>query len=499
VGTTRTAGRRAVPRTRRAVIAAAAAVACLSGTVAIAAGVPGAPASAGAAVAPNDLTSVEGLYASDLVARINAERAARSTAAVPLPALQVDPGLEATAQAWSAQMAATGIVSDPPLTGCGVPLCIFAANSGETGFGYWPGDGSDGMNSSYMASAGHRENMLGAAYENVGVGVTCSGSRAWTVEIFGYPAADMGAAGARQGAQNATEGNPVPPDPVVAGAPSGDPVYCPGQTVGPGSEVTAAGGQYPYPFAVSQVNGQAVVGMASTPDGGGYWVAKADGSVAIHGDAGQHGSMQDQPLDAPIAHIVATPDGGGYWLVAADGGIFSFGDAPFYGSMGGRALNAPVVDMAPTPDGRGYWLVASDGGIFAFGDAAFEGSMGGAPLNQPVVGMVPDRATGGYWLVATDGGVFSFDAPFYGSTGSLVLNQPVNGIAATTDDRGYWFVASDGGLFAFGDAPFRGSAASLPLVAPVVGMATDPSTGGYWLVATDGGIFSFGAPFFGSG
>ena len=143
----------------------------------------------------------------------------------------------------------------------------------------------------------------------------------------------------------------------------------------------------------------ATVGMASTPDGNGYWIADAAGEVRTEGDAGFYGSMAGQALNAPIAHIVATPDGHGYWLVASDGGTFAFGDAPFYGSMAGYALNRPIVDIAPTPDGRGYWLVASDGGIFAFGDAVFHGSMGGTPLNAPVVGMAadPSPAATGWW------------------------------------------------------------------------------------------------------
>jgi hypothetical protein len=242
----------------------------------------------------------------------------------------------------------------------------------------------------------------------------------------------------------------------------------------------------------------AVVGIASTPDGGGYWVASATGGVEQFGDAAFFGSMAGRTLNAPINHIVATPDGRGYWLVAADGGTFSFGDAGFYGSMGGRILNAPVVDIAPTPDGRGYWLVASDGGIFAFGDAAFHGSMGGQHLNRPVVGIAADPATGGYWEVATDGGIFAFGAPFHGSTGALSLNKPVNGMAATGDGNGYWFVASDGGIFAFGDAAFRGSVGNVHLNAPIVGMAADVPSGGYWLVGSDGGVFTGGAPFLGS-
>ncbi|HWE71171.1 MAG TPA: hypothetical protein VG205_12435 [Acidimicrobiales bacterium] len=245
--------------------------------------------------------------------------------------------------------------------------------------------------------------------------------------------------------------------------------------------------------------GATAVGMAATPDGGGYWLAWSDGDVTTHGDAPSYGNASTLALTQPITHIVATPDGGGYWLVAADGGTFAFGTAGFYGSMGGIPLNKPVVDMAPTSDGKGYWLVASDGGIFAFGDAVFRGSMGGRPLNKPVVGIAADTATGGYWLVASDGGIFAIGAPFFGSTGALSLNQPVNGMAVTPTNKGYLFVASDGGIFAFGDAAFHGSTGSLTLNKPIVGLSIDPATGGYWLVGSDGGIFAFGAPFFGAG
>jgi hypothetical protein len=50
-------------------------------------------------------------------------------------------------------------------------------------------------------------------------------------------------------------------------------------------------------------------------------------------------------LNRPIVGMASTADGGGYWLVASDGGIFSFGDAAFDGSMGGAPLNRPIVGM----------------------------------------------------------------------------------------------------------------------------------------------------------
>ena len=75
--------------------------------------------------------------------------------------------------------------------------------------------------------------------------------------------------------------------------------------------------------------------------------------------------MGGQTLNEPIVGMAATPDGGGYWLVVSDGGVFNFGDAGFYGSMGGQPLNRPIVGMAPTADGLGYWLVASTAGSSA--------------------------------------------------------------------------------------------------------------------------------------
>ena len=118
-------------------------------------------------------------------------------------------------------------------------------------------------------------------------------------------------------------------------------------------------------------------------------------------------------LAAPVVGIAATPDGGGYWLVGRDGGVFSFGDAVFHGSPGGRRLAAPVVGMAATRDGGGYWLVACRrrGVQLRRRRLPRLGSPGSSsPL--PIVGIAATPDGGGYWLVGSDGGVFSFgDAP----------------------------------------------------------------------------------------
>jgi hypothetical protein len=223
-------------------------------------------------------------------------------------------------------------------------------------------------------------------------------------------------------------------------------------------------------------------------------LAARDGGVFAYGTAPFEGSMGGQKLNAPIVGVATTPDGEGYWLVASDGGVFAFGDASFKGSMGGQHLNAPIVGITPTRNGQGYWLVAADGGVFAFGNAGFHGSMGGQHLNAPVVGAAATDH-GGYWLVASDGGVFSFGgAAFYGSAGGTRLNAPVTGVADTPDGRGYWLVGSDGGVFTYGDAAYFGSVPGQGIIGqpPIVGITSTPTGSGYWLAGANGAVYTYG-------
>jgi hypothetical protein len=217
-----------------------------------------------------------------------------------------------------------------------------------------------------------------------------------------------------------------------------------------------------FPFCGSTGNiqlAQPVVGMASTSDKGGYWLAASDGGVFA--------------FDAPVVGIAGAPFGNGYWLVASDGGVFAFGAARYYGSMGGTGLDKPIVGIAVAPFGLGYWLVASDGGVFAFGGARYYGSMGGSVLSGPIVGMAASPFGTGYWLVASDGGVFAFGyARFYGSMGNDALSQPIVGMAAAPLGLGYWLVAADGGVFGFGDGTFYGSTGGIRLNRPIVGIAS---------------------------
>jgi hypothetical protein len=238
-----------------------------------------------------------------------------------------------------------------------------------------------------------------------------------------------------------------------------------------------------YPLAVDQTPGTA----------GGLIEAGADGGVFTFGDAQYRGSAAGLHLHAPVVGIATSPIGGGYWLVASDGGIFSYGyGARFFGSTGGMRLNKPVVGVAAALNGGGYWLVASDGGIFTFGPTAhFYGSTGAIRLNKPVVGMASTPDGHGYWLVASDGGVFTFgDARFYGSASSdsmltitwpygatsPAITVPFSGISAV-QSGGYALAMSNGIGYAAFNATSLQSPTPLEAFGAMLGTPASPIVG----------------------
>ena len=72
----------------------------------------------------------------------------------------------------------------------------------------------------------------------------------------------------------------------------------------------------------------------------------SDGGIFAFGDAGFYGSTGALALNRPIVGMASTPDGNGYWLVASDGGIFAFGDAGFYGSASDDGLSDPAIAIS---------------------------------------------------------------------------------------------------------------------------------------------------------
>lgn len=64
--------------------------------------------------------------------------------------------------------------------------------------------------------------------------------------------------------------------------------------------------------------------------GGGYWLVGQDGGVFAFGSAQYYGNVVgdlDSGIGEAITGIAATPDGGGYWLMSNYGRIWAFGDA----------------------------------------------------------------------------------------------------------------------------------------------------------------------------
>ena len=145
----------------------------------------------------------------------------------------------------------------------------------------------------------------------------------------------------------------------------------------------------PAPVSCSQpygrfLYGSTVVGIAVTHDDRGYWIVNNAGQVAACGDAVFLG--QPTTLNKPIVGIAATPDGGGYlprrirrWNLHLRRrrlpGFHRFSDAQqAHRRHGRRSCN------------EGLLVSGLRRRIFAF-NAPFLGSTGSIKLNKPVVGM----------------------------------------------------------------------------------------------------------------
>jgi hypothetical protein len=193
--------------------------------------------------------------------------------------------------------------------------------------------------------------------------------------------------------------------------------------------------------------GSPVTGMAPTPDGQGYWLTSAAGTVFAFGDAASLPAPQHRH---PIRGIVAAP-GGGYWVYTAYGNVYATSGTALYGSpAGGGFRGSTIVGMAATADGGGYWLVSATGRVFAYGDAA---SLPAVRHRHPIRGIVAAPG-GGYWLYTAYGNVLGTSGTaFYGSpSASRIRTSSIAGMAPSADRQGYWLVTSAGTVFAYGDA-----------------------------------------------
>jgi hypothetical protein len=94
------------------------------------------------------------------------------------------------------------------------------------------------------------------------------------------------------------------------------------------------------------------VGMAPSPSGKGYWIARADGSVYAFGDAQDFGYYTPSPCD-PVAGIFANPKVQGYRLLLQSGATVAyFQGAPGGGSGDRYAAPVPAGDRGRTTTDR---------------------------------------------------------------------------------------------------------------------------------------------------
>jgi hypothetical protein len=262
-----------------------------------------------------------------------------------------------------------------------------------------------------------------------------------------------------------------------------------------------------------------VVGIAGTPDGHGYWEVTNIGGVFAFGDAGYHGSSGQVNPGLPaggansfsvsdIVGIASSPDGGGYLMVGADGGVFAFGDAGYHGSSGQVNPGLPaggansfvpssnIVGIALGSGANGYWMLDKTGHTYAFNETYFT-NVSNSSMSS--IASTPDG--GGYWLVGTDGSIYNYgDAGYVTPAGSGTIigisGDPAVGKSGGVF-KGYRTVNTIGDIFDYGGATYKGG--SPWGVSNVVGLETTPDGQGYVLVGSDGGIFNYGsAGFYGS-
>ncbi|HKO85466.1 MAG TPA: CAP domain-containing protein, partial [Actinomycetota bacterium] len=134
------------------------------------------------AAAPAGAGSTAQTLTNDLFDRLNAERRARG-----LAALDWDDDLARVAGAWSDEMAGSGNFRHRDLGAAGslTGMSKFSALGENIAWveGY-PSMGNQ-LHVGWMKSEGHRANMLQRGFDSVGIGVVCSGGRAWATQNFG--------------------------------------------------------------------------------------------------------------------------------------------------------------------------------------------------------------------------------------------------------------------------------------------------------------------------
>jgi hypothetical protein len=243
----------------------------------------------------------------------------------------------------------------------------------------------------------------------------------------------------------------------------------------------------------------AVVDVAVTTDGKGYYVLRADGTVDAYG-VPSYGSLAAKSLPVGVTATGLALDSatGGYWIVASNGMVKGF-NAPCHGETlvppGGWGQHPAAVAIASAPDGSGYYVLRANGAVYAYGVKG-HGSLAGHLFYRTIapvvaVALAVDPATGGYWIATSTGSVANFDAPSFGGPLADAHGHyggvPVSALAPTANGLGYYVLLSNGAIDAYGVTPHGSvtAANSLPEGAFASAIAVSSTTGGYYVGLDD--------------
>ncbi len=209
-------------------------------------------------------------------------------------------------------------------------------------------------------------------------------------------------------------------------------------------------GALPSLGGVAGPAGSAAVGIATTHDAEGYWIAQADGTVTNFGDAPP---LRFEKPTSAVVGIASTGSGLGYWLLESNGTVLGLGDAKGYGNTSGLSAADPAIGIAAVPGDKGYVVMSASGKVFGFGSAAAVHGAVKLPAGSRAVGVALE--TGGLEVLASNGDAVSWPSNKAHHVLAAGSGAPV-AIVATPDLRGDWVLSSSGKVVAEGDAQAEG-------------------------------------------
>ena len=127
-----------------------------------------------AAVQPVSAAEPQPVQAQSIATQVTVDRAASG-----LASLVRNPDLDAVAAAWAAQMATAGVMSHNPSLAAQMPGAWLSAGENVA---YGQTDGTL-MEAAWMASPGHRANILGD-FTDIGIAFVTADGTTWGVQVF---------------------------------------------------------------------------------------------------------------------------------------------------------------------------------------------------------------------------------------------------------------------------------------------------------------------------